>query len=113
MAAAAALEENTIRHDEVFFCEKGGMMRNDRMLRDHKPFVYLTFPEVIENSSNICMVKINERVTSERFTTISGALDSVRNPGLTCQGSIPAKFAIRATGPCCPTTPCQSGRKFP
>ena len=67
VAAAAALEENTVRHDEVFFCEKGWMMRNDRVLRDHKPFAYLTFPEVIENSSNICMVKINERVASEQF----------------------------------------------
>ena len=42
-------------------------MRNNRVLRDHKPFEFLTFPEVIENSSNICMAKINERITSEQF----------------------------------------------
>lgn len=67
VAAAAALEEKTVDLDEVFYCEKGWTRRNNRVLRDHKPFEFLTFPEVIENSSNICMVKINERITSERF----------------------------------------------
>lgn len=67
VAAAAALEENTVAPDEVFYCEKGWTMRNNRVLRDHKPFAYLTFPEVMENSSNICMAKINERITSQQF----------------------------------------------
>ena len=67
VAAAAALEEKTVDLDEVFFCEEGWTMRNNRVLRDHKPFEFLTFPEVIENSSNICMAKINERITSEQF----------------------------------------------
>ncbi|MDE0205317.1 MAG: penicillin-binding protein 2 [Candidatus Tectomicrobia bacterium] len=67
VAAAAALEEKTVALDEVFYCEKGWTRRNNRVLRDHKPFEFLTFPEVIENSSNICMVKINERITSEQF----------------------------------------------
>ena len=67
VAAAAALEEKTVELDEVFFCENGRAIRNNRVLRDHKPFEYLTFPEVIENSSNICMAKVNERISSEQF----------------------------------------------
>lgn len=67
VAAAAALEEKTVGLDEVFFCENGRTIRNNRVLRDHKPFEYLTFPEVIENSSNICMAKVNERISSEQF----------------------------------------------
>ena len=67
VAAAAALEERTVDLDEVFFCEKGWTVRNNRVLRDHKPFEFLTFPEVMENSSNICMAKVNERITSEQF----------------------------------------------
>ena len=67
VAAAAALEEKTVNLDEVFFCEKGRTIRNNRVLRDHKPFEFLTFPEVMENSSNICMAKVNERVGSEQF----------------------------------------------
>ena len=67
VAAAAALEENTVGLDEVFFCENGWTMRNNRVLRDHKPFGYLTFTEAFENSSNICVAKINERITSPRF----------------------------------------------
>jgi cell division protein FtsI (penicillin-binding protein 3) len=67
VAAAAALEEKTVEMDEVFFCEEGQMIRNNRVLRDHKPFEFLTFPEVLENSSNICIAKVNERITSEQF----------------------------------------------
>ncbi len=67
VAAAAALEEKTVGLDEVFDCEKGWTMRNNRVLRDHKPFEFLTFPEVMENSSNIGMAKINERIGSEQF----------------------------------------------
>jgi cell division protein FtsI (penicillin-binding protein 3) len=67
VAAAAALEEKTVNLDEVFFCEKGRTIRNNRVLRDHKPFEFLTFPEVMENSSNICMAKVNERIGSEQF----------------------------------------------
>lgn len=67
VAAAAALEEGTVDLGETFFCEKGLTIRNNRVLRDHKPFEFLTFPEVIENSSNICMAKINERLSSEQF----------------------------------------------
>lgn len=67
VAAAAALEEKTVDLEEVFFCEEGWTMRNNRVLRDHKPFEFLTFPEVMENSSNICMAKVNERISSEQF----------------------------------------------
>ena len=67
VAAAAALEENTVGEDEMFFCENGWAMRHDRVLRDHKPFGHLTFPQVIANSSNICIAKINERLTRRKF----------------------------------------------
>ena len=67
VAASAALEEKTVDLDEIFFCEEGWTMRNNRVLRDHKPFEFLTFPEVMENSSNICIAKINERISSELF----------------------------------------------
>ena len=67
VAAAAALEENTVGADEVFFCENGRAMRGGRVLRDHKPFAYLTFTGAMENSSNICMAKINGRLPSGQF----------------------------------------------
>ena len=67
VAAAAALEERTVDLDETFFCENGRAVRHNRVLRDHKPFEFLTFTEAIENSSNICLAKINERLSSEQF----------------------------------------------
>jgi cell division protein FtsI (penicillin-binding protein 3) len=64
IVAAAALEEATVRMDEVFFCENGLLVQGGRRLRDHDPYGFLRFPEVIEHSSNICTVKISERLSS-------------------------------------------------
>jgi cell division protein FtsI (penicillin-binding protein 3) len=64
IVAAASLEEGTVRLDEVFFCENGLMIQGSRRIRDHEPYGFLRFPEVIEHSSNICTVKISERLPS-------------------------------------------------
>jgi cell division protein FtsI (penicillin-binding protein 3) len=64
VTAAAALEENVVRMSDMFFCERGLMIRNGRRLRDHEPYGWLRFPEVIEHSSNICTVKLSERLSS-------------------------------------------------
>jgi cell division protein FtsI (penicillin-binding protein 3) len=64
IVTAASLEEGTVRLDEVFFCENGLMIQGSRRIRDHEPYGFLRFPEVIEQSSNICMVKISERLSS-------------------------------------------------
>jgi cell division protein FtsI (penicillin-binding protein 3) len=63
IVAAASLEEETVRMDEVFFCENGQMIQGGRRMRDHDPYGFLRFPEVIEHSSNICTVKISERLS--------------------------------------------------
>jgi cell division protein FtsI (penicillin-binding protein 3) len=67
IVAAASLEEETVRMNEVFFCENGLMVQGRRRIRDHEPYGFLRFPEVIEHSSNICTVKISERLSSLTF----------------------------------------------
>jgi cell division protein FtsI (penicillin-binding protein 3) len=50
--------------DEVFFCENGLMVQGRRRMRDHEPYGFLRFSEIIEHSSNICTVKLSERLSS-------------------------------------------------
>jgi cell division protein FtsI (penicillin-binding protein 3) len=67
VVAAAALEEKAVRLGEQFFCEHGAIRRGHRLLRDYKPYDYLSFTEVFAQSSNIGTVKIGERLSSQQF----------------------------------------------
>ncbi|MBF0123230.1 MAG: penicillin-binding protein, partial [Candidatus Omnitrophica bacterium] len=53
VTATAALEENAVREDEIFFCENGKYRVANHILGDAHPKGNLTFRQVIEQSSNI------------------------------------------------------------
>ena len=67
VAAAAALEEKTVRPDETIFCENGVLIRGRRRLRDHHRYGRLNFTQIVEYSSNIGMIKANERLSATQF----------------------------------------------
>jgi cell division protein FtsI (penicillin-binding protein 3) len=50
---AAALQENKVSEEDRFFCENGSYNIASHVLHDHRPHGWLTFREVIEQSSNI------------------------------------------------------------
>lgn len=58
VTAACALEEKRVKPADRFFCENGSYFVRGHTLHDHHPHGWLTFREVIENSSNIGTVKI-------------------------------------------------------
>lgn len=58
VTASAALEENKVSEGEKFFCENGSYKIAGHVLHDHQPHGWLTFTEVIEQSSNIGTCKI-------------------------------------------------------
>ncbi|MCK4994221.1 MAG: penicillin-binding protein [Candidatus Omnitrophica bacterium] len=62
ITASAALEENIVKTDDIFFCENGEYKISRHTLHDHKPHGNLTFVEVIEKSSNIGAVKIAQKM---------------------------------------------------
>ncbi len=62
ITASAALEENIVSTDEVFFCENGAYRVSRHTLHDHRPYGNLTFVEIIEKSSNIGAVKIAQKM---------------------------------------------------
>ena len=57
VAASAAIEEKLISEEDKFYCENGSWNAGPQILHDHKPHGWLTFSEVIGQSSNIGTAK--------------------------------------------------------
>ena len=58
VTASAALEEKKVSEEDRFFCENGSYRVANHTLHDHRPHGWLTFREVIEQSSNIGTTKV-------------------------------------------------------
>lgn len=62
VAASAALEEKMASEQDKFFCENGAYRVGNHILHDHTPHGWLTFTEVVEQSSNIGTTKIAQLI---------------------------------------------------
>lgn len=62
VTASAALEEKRVSEEDRFFCENGSYRVANHILHDHEARGWLTFREVIEESSNIGTVKIAQQL---------------------------------------------------
>lgn len=68
VTAIAAVEQNKVEFDETFETPKDGTTKiHGQWMRDHDPLGTLTFPEVIEKSSNIATSKIAMRLSKDTF----------------------------------------------
>ncbi|MEW5978052.1 MAG: penicillin-binding transpeptidase domain-containing protein [Acidobacteriota bacterium] len=67
ITAATALEERLARPDESIPCLNGAIVVGGRRIRDHKPYGFLTFREVVAYSSNIGAIQLGFRIGKDRF----------------------------------------------
>lgn len=67
VTASAVLNEKAISPATKFFCENGSYFYAGHTLHDHKPHGWLTFKEVIEQSSNIGTCKIAQILGKDRL----------------------------------------------
>jgi len=86
VTASAALQENRVTETDKFFCENGSYKVASHILHDHKPHGWLTFSEVIEQSSNIGTTKVAQMLGSEvvyRYARLFGfgAKTGINLPG--------------------------------
>jgi cell division protein FtsI (penicillin-binding protein 3) len=75
VATAAAIEENKVNEEDRFFCENGTYRVANHILHDHRPHGWLTFREVIEQSSNIGTTKVAQILgmeTLHRYVKLFG-----------------------------------------
>jgi len=67
MMAAAVLEEGLMGPEEKIYCEMGRIRLNGFYIRDYKKYGWLTFSQVLENSSNVGAIKAASRLGKERY----------------------------------------------
>ena len=65
VTASAALEEKKVDEQVKIFCENGAYKISSHILHDHKAHGWLTFREVIEQSSNIGTSKVAQMLGNE------------------------------------------------
>src|SRR5438445_1500875 len=73
--AAAALEEGAIRPDDRVYAENGSITVAGTTIRDWKKYGWLTFAEVLQNSSNFGSIKVVlalGREVSHRYMKVFG-----------------------------------------
>jgi cell division protein FtsI (penicillin-binding protein 3) len=65
--AAALLQENIKKPDDIVFCENGKYRYYNHTVNDSKKHAWLSFQKVVENSSNIGMVKLSADISKNTF----------------------------------------------
>lgn len=65
VTASAALEERKVDEQYKIFCENGAYKIASHILHDHKPHGWLTFRQVIEQSSNIGTSKVAQMLGND------------------------------------------------
>jgi len=65
--AAAALEERVVRPDALLYAENGSITIARTTIRDWKKYGWLTFAEVLQNSSNVGSIKVGLALGAERY----------------------------------------------
>ena len=87
--ATAALSYNSVGKHEEFNCGDGSYnFRGHHVIEDWEKFSLLTFPQIIQNSSNVGTVKIAERISPKNLYSIGrkfgfGSLSGISFPGET------------------------------
>jgi len=84
--AAAALEEGVVRPTDRIFGENGAITVANATIHDWKRYGWLTFAEVLQNSSNVGSIKVGMALGRERYYKYItgfgfGALTGVGLPG--------------------------------
>jgi cell division protein FtsI (penicillin-binding protein 3) len=88
VTAAAAVEQGVVQLDDRFYCEQGVWNIGRFRLRDHDPFGWLTFKEIMEQSSNIGIAKIAELVGADTIYKYIRKFGFGRRTGIDIPGEV-------------------------
>ena len=67
VTASAALEAQCVQVDDIFDCGDGAITVAGQVIKDHKKFSLLSFPQVIQHSSNVGAIRIGLRIPKNDF----------------------------------------------
>lgn len=89
LLAAAALDTKRVRPEEQIFCEYGHYQVGKSIIHDHRPYGWLSFTQVVQESSNIGAAKVGERLGKETYTAYLRAFGLGRTTGIELPGESP------------------------
>ena len=110
--AASALEEGVVRPTDRIYGENGAITVANATIHDWKKYGWLTFAEVLQNSSNVGSIKVGMMLGKERYYKyITGLRLRGARPTWACPERAAASFARRPSGRASRSPPCRSGRR--
>jgi cell division protein FtsI (penicillin-binding protein 3) len=86
LVVAAALEQQAITPDSVFFCENGAWPIGRHTINDTHPHGWLAPRAILQVSSNICMAKIAQALGREKLVAGYHAFGFAERTGLALPG---------------------------
>ena len=94
--AAAALEEGVVRPDDRIYGENGSFTIAKTTIHDWKKYGWLTFSEVLQNSSNVGSIKVGLALGRERYYRYMSAFGFGAATGVGLPGE--SRGLLRAPG---------------
>jgi beta-lactamase regulating signal transducer with metallopeptidase domain len=70
IVAAAAVDEGLTKLNDIHHCENGSYFYNGRTYHDWKPFSQLTTEDTVAQSSNICGIKLAEKLGAQELSKV-------------------------------------------
>lgn len=86
VGASACLEGDHMDPGEKIYCEEGRFKVMGITISDHKPYGTLTFAEVIQNSSNIGIIKATDRLKEAELFNFARRYGFSEKTGVTYKG---------------------------
>ena len=87
--AAAALEEEVVGKEDLFYCEMGKYPFAGKIVHDAHPHGWLSFAKILQVSSNIGFTKIAEKVKKERYFKYIEKFGFGKVTGIDVPGEVP------------------------
>jgi cell division protein FtsI (penicillin-binding protein 3) len=87
--AAAALEEQVVGKDDLFYCEMGKYHYANKIIHDTHPNGWLSFAKILQVSSNIGFTKVAEKLKKERYFKYIEKFGFGKVTGLDVPGEVP------------------------
>ena len=110
--AAAALEEGVVRPTDRIYGENGAITIANATIHDWKKYGWLTFTEVLQNSSNVGSIKVGHAARQGALLQVHHRLRLRRpRPTWACPARAAASSARPRSGPASRSPPCPSARR--
>jgi cell division protein FtsI (penicillin-binding protein 3) len=87
--AAAALEEDVVGKEDLFYCEMGKYPYAGKIIHDTHPYGWLSFSKILQVSSNIGFTKVAEKLKKDRYFKYIEKFGFGRSTGIDVPGEVP------------------------